>query len=420
MPGALRISVVVVSHGRPQLLRRALLGVSQMTHPEVEVIVVADCPGQDAARTLPFAARLKILSQDDANIAQARNAGLAAAGGEIVAFLDDDAVPEPTWAQALADAFNDPNLAAVTGKVLGRNGVSVQWGRMVVDPHGRDSWLADGAVVPDGRAVKLHGTNMAVRTKVLREIGGFDPAFAFFMDDTDLAVRLTKAQIQTAYVPDAVVHHGFAASTRRTEDRIPLSLFDIGASTAVFLRKHHPGQDAGPDLRQLESDQRARLMRLVRRRKIDSRKTRQLMESLMDGIAAGRTRPLAAYPEITAAPAFLPLNTVPTEPMLFEAAWAWSAQMMRQTARDRAERGLATTLFVFDPTPRKHKVTFTPDGWWEQTGGLFGPSDRTGRRLQPWRFADRVAAERARIGTLRGGGAKRSAKPEDDKSPTVM
>jgi hypothetical protein len=59
------------------------------------------------------------------------------------------------------------------------------------------------------------------------------------------------------------VHHAFAASDRRSADRVPLSLFDIGASTAVFLRKHAP--DAMEDaLRRLAEDQRARLFRFVR------------------------------------------------------------------------------------------------------------------------------------------------------------
>jgi hypothetical protein len=78
-------------------------------------------------------------------------------------------------------------------------------------------------------------------------------------------------------------------ATRRTADRVPLSLFDIGASTAVFLRKHAPDEMDDALLR-LAEDQRARLFRFVRRRKLGARDLEALMRSLRDGIDAGRDR----------------------------------------------------------------------------------------------------------------------------------
>jgi hypothetical protein len=96
-------------------------------------------------------------------------------------------------------------------------------------------------------------------------------------------LRLAAAGHKARWLPDAQVHHAFAASTRRTADRVPLSLFDIGASTAVFLRKHAPSEMDDALLR-LAEDQRARLFRLVRRRKLGARDLEALMRSLRDGI----------------------------------------------------------------------------------------------------------------------------------------
>ena len=70
---------------------------------------------------------------------------------------------------------------------------------------------------------------------------------------------------------------------------MPLSLHDIGASTTVFLRKHAP-DEMDPALRQLAEDQRARLFRLVRKRKLGARDVETLMHSLGEGIEDGRTR----------------------------------------------------------------------------------------------------------------------------------
>ncbi len=81
----------------------------------------------------------------------------------------------------------------------------------------------------------------AFAAHVLAELGGFDPAFAFYLDETDLNLRLAAARaMRRRLCRWPQVHHGFAAIARRRGDRMPRDLFDIGASHAVFLRKHAP------------------------------------------------------------------------------------------------------------------------------------------------------------------------------------
>ena len=90
------VSVIVVSRGRAADLPLCLLGVSQLYYPSFEVVLVADRSGISAVKNLPFYEELKVVEFDEANISAARNLGIAEAAGEIVAFVDDDAVPEPT------------------------------------------------------------------------------------------------------------------------------------------------------------------------------------------------------------------------------------------------------------------------------------------------------------------------------------
>jgi hypothetical protein len=85
--------------------------------------------------------------------------------------------------------------------------------------------------------VKNEGTNMAVRRSVLVDLEGFDPAYHFYLDETDLNIRLVAANHLTAIAPLARVHHGFAQSIYRHGDRVPRDLFDIGASWAGFQRE---------------------------------------------------------------------------------------------------------------------------------------------------------------------------------------
>jgi O-antigen biosynthesis protein len=396
MPAA-RLSVVVVSAGRPRALARCLTALSQLRSTRFEVIVVADADGLAVARGLPMADRLTLLPQDVENISVARNTGIAAAAGDIVAFIDDDAVPEPDWAEALLSGFDRPEVGAVTGPVLGRNGLSLQWGRMAVDRQGRDRWLAPQDAPGPSEVLKLHGTNMAVRRDHLTRTGGFDTGFRFYLDETDLALRLGATGAGLRYLPGARVHHGFAASTRRSADRVPLSLHDIGASSALFLRKHAPDAlDTALDL--LIADQRARLLRLARARRIGPAEMRSLMESLAAGISEGRDR-LSDVPDCPMPdPAgFLPLNTGLPPEMIRRDGWLHRARRLRAAAAADVAAGRPVAVMLLEPTPRKHRVEYTEGGWWEQRGGLFGPSDRAGARVQVWRYGARVKAEWARL-----------------------
>ena len=141
----MRVSVVIVSRRRPALLRRCLLGLTQQDLPGFEVVVVADPAGIAAVQG--FA--VKTVGFDEPNISAARNLGIAQAGGEVVAFIDDDAVPEPTWLSRLTVPFSDPAVIAATGFVRGRNGVSFQWKAPWARRHSRSTngWMPTAMTV---------------------------------------------------------------------------------------------------------------------------------------------------------------------------------------------------------------------------------------------------------------------------------
>ncbi len=171
-------SVVIVSRGRPESLAWCLRGIEGLFHPNFEVIIVA-CPDGAAVVRARYGDRVKLLEFDEANIATARNLGIEQAAGDVVAFIDDDAVPEPTWLNHLVSAFVETDIVAAGGFVRGRNGISFQWKAREVDTCGRAFPLdVQGPIARPrpgtGRAVKTEGTNMAVRRDVLAGMGGFD------------------------------------------------------------------------------------------------------------------------------------------------------------------------------------------------------------------------------------------------------
>lgn len=393
------VSVIIVSHGRPALLRRAVIGVSQLFYRPFELVVIADQAGLVAISDLPFAQWIKTGHQAEANISAARNQGTDLACGDIIAFIDDDAVPEPTWLDHLTTDFSDPQVMATTGTVLGRNGISVQWGRRAVDAEGVAHDLQGPQ--PDGMAVKLEGTNMAIRRAALDRLGGFDAGFRFYLDETDLAWRLHQAGLRAAFTPRATVHHGYAESLRRTTDRIPRSLFQIGASSVLYLRKHSDERLMERRLTAVLQEQSQRVQRYVRSGKIDVEEMRRLLDDLRAGMEHGRKQEMAPPHRLAEPPDFVQLTSGPApEPQVLCGRW-FQRRSLTEKAEQAASEGCSTSLFLLAPTVRAHRVRFTGSGVWLQTGGLFGPSDRNQPRFRPWGFRARIAAERARLQGIR-------------------
>ncbi|WP_333682970.1 glycosyltransferase family 2 protein [Pontibaca methylaminivorans] len=400
------VSVVVVSHGRPQALCRCLTGLARQIHGPYEIVVVADGPGRAALARLPFADRLHVVGFDEANISRARNLGITAAAGDIVAFIDDDAVPEPAWLHHLAAAFSDPQVAAAGGYVRGRNGISFQSRARSVDHCGRTAPIRlrgphPVALTPTReRAIKLEGTNMAFRRAVIAGLGGFDPRYRFFLDETDVNLRMGRRGLVSAIVPLAQVHHGFAASRFRRADRVPRDLHEIGASWAVFLNAHAPHRvDAA--WRRVQAEERARCIRHLIAGGIEPGAMRRLLASLEAGFAEGltrRTSPLAPLPPpVRDFLRFTPLS-VPDDRFLAGPSWRLGA--LRAEARALAESGINVTLLSLSPSALFHRVEWR-DTHWEQRGGLFGKSKRSQPLLAFWRPSRRIEAERQRVAAAR-------------------
>ncbi|MDO6584253.1 glycosyltransferase [Salipiger sp. 1_MG-2023] len=402
-------SIVIVSRGRPDALRLCLAGIAQLDHPQFEVIVVACPAGMAMLGEHPQRALIKAIAFDRANISEARNLGIAVAAGEVIAFIDDDAVPEPTWLAHLLGPFADPQVAAAGGYVRGRNGISFQWRARCVQGSGEDAPLhiAGDAparpALPDGAALKLQGTNMAHRRTVLAAMGGFDPAFRFYLDETDLDMRHAARGHISVVVPLAEVHHGYAESPRRSARRVPRDLTEIGASMACFLARHCPEQDRGVAWQRFRDGQQHRLAALVARRALRRDDMQGLLRGLDQGFAQGANRsaaPLAAIP--AAGAAFLPFPGRPGASRSVLLGRLWNRRALRREAAHRAAQGEIVSVFRFTHTALPHRLRFDAGGYWEQTGGLWGRSDRGGPRFVATLFRARLNAEITRVAKIRG------------------
>ena len=201
-------------------------------HPHFEVVVV-NGPSTDATEEVlvRYAGRIRIARCPEANLSLSRNIGMAMAAGDIVAYTDDDAVPEPDWLEALCGPYADPSVGAVGGFIRDHTGYAWQCRIVACDRYGDNEGFVDLAhaqkagvamrVPGSKRYLSPTGANSSFRRTALLEVGGFDEEYAYFLDETDVAVRLIDAGWAVTYEPRAEVHHKYAESHLRDASRIP-------------------------------------------------------------------------------------------------------------------------------------------------------------------------------------------------------
>jgi GT2 family glycosyltransferase len=203
-----RISVVVCSYNGARTLRDCFDGLIRLEYPNFEVIVVNDgSHDQTASITREYAFRL--ISTQNRGLSSARNTGLKAATGEIVAYLDDDAWPDPHWLSYLADAFLRTAHAGVGGPNMPPPGDG-----LVADCVGNAPGGPTHVLLSDREAEHIPGCNMAFRKTALEAIGGFDPRFRMAGDDLDVCWRLQEQGWTLGFSPAAVVWHHRRNSVR--------------------------------------------------------------------------------------------------------------------------------------------------------------------------------------------------------------
>jgi O-antigen biosynthesis protein len=203
-----RISVVVCTYNGSRTLRDCLSGLKKIEYPDYEVIVVDDgSRDHSAAIAREFGAR--VISTENRGLSAARNTGMEAATGEIVAYIDDDAYPDPHWLGYLASMFRGTGYAAIGGPNIAPPGDGSIAECVVNAPGGPVHVL-----LSDTEAEHIPGCNMAFRKTHLQAIGGFDPAFRTAGDDVDVCWRIQQRGWKIGFCAAAMVWHHRRNSVR--------------------------------------------------------------------------------------------------------------------------------------------------------------------------------------------------------------
>ncbi len=196
-----RVSVVICTHNGERTLSQCLEQLRDLVYPDFEVIVVDD-GSTDASADIARAHDALLVQTDHRGLSFARNAGVARSTGEIVAFLDDDAYPDPDWLHYLAAALRSNARSGVGGPNIPPDDDGLIADCVAAAPGGPIHVLTS-----DREAEHVPGCNMAFRKSALEGIGGFDERFRVAGDDVDICWRLQESGRTLGFSAGAVVMH---------------------------------------------------------------------------------------------------------------------------------------------------------------------------------------------------------------------
>jgi GT2 family glycosyltransferase len=178
------VSVVVCSLNGSATIRDTMEGLSRLCYPDYEVIVVND-GSTDATPDIVSEYDVTLISTENRGLSNARNTGWQEARGEIIAYIDDDAYPDPDWLKYIAYTFMTTGYAGVGGPNFAPPGDG-PIADCVANAPGRPVQV----LLSDTEAEHIPGCNMAFKRSVLEAINGFDPRYRAAGDDVDLCWRI--------------------------------------------------------------------------------------------------------------------------------------------------------------------------------------------------------------------------------------
>lgn len=425
-------TIAICTYNRIHTLPRTLDSLAMLRGPYTFEVIVVNGPSDDGTdEYLETRDDIRVFDNDQANLSISRNIAIANAAGEFVAFIDDDAIPEPDWLDNVVSHLKaKPDLAAVGGFIRDANGISFQAKYTYCDVFG-NSYPCDNPdyAVFAGKEKRLFpsltGTNVTFRKSALEEVAGFDEVFAYYLDETDVNKRMDDAGMKVEVLPHAEIHHKYAPSHLRTDTNVPKDMMPIARSVGYFALRHGAADEGweavGKRLKQfyrdefswksqmlasggIQRDQMVRLMHQVRR-------------GLLDGIDAyfdNETKDPAPDQRILR-------HTDTQSPPVIRNMEQGDGLRLCMFARDHTHReqggiGRWTNLVAKGLAERGNEVTligemheddahqycdFTKDGYWAHSIGFHG--QEAGREVDCLGLPDELAnvAKRKRTELLR-------------------
>lgn len=216
--GPVKVSVIICTYNRWSYLLDLLKSLGQQSYPHFEVIVVNGPSNDDTFRVKTLFPKVRYFETPQRNISISRNIGINLAQGEIIIFVDDDALPgDSEWISRFVTTFNsDRNIKAIGAPVKTGWTEEYEFYRAYGGFYGTFLYIWPNKYsetfdnTPKTKQFPFdtgQGSNIAFRKKELIEIGGFDEYFVYYLDEADATCRLFKKGYETYNLKENVQRH---------------------------------------------------------------------------------------------------------------------------------------------------------------------------------------------------------------------
>lgn len=230
------ISIAICTRNHPDVLADCLRSLMPIRDKALEIIVVDNASDGDATQKVAQTFGVKYMREPVIGLEPARNCAINTAVGEIIAFTDDDCGVDPGWLDAIARAFSDPAVGAVTGQAI--SGPDANWVQRQFDSFARGFCSPNPVeITPEAvgdfyyHAVVGVGANMAFRRSLLVALDGFPDATRGVGDDDYMLFSVVRAGYKVRYTPESIVYQKHRSGLVSTLAR----MFEYGRGTMRVL-----------------------------------------------------------------------------------------------------------------------------------------------------------------------------------------
>lgn len=235
------LSVVICTYNRRDYLERCLEYLTYQSNDNFEVVVV-NGPSDDGTDEVidRYRGKIKVGHNPERNLSKSRNIGIDLSAGDIVAFIDDDALPFDDWVAQIFAAYHQRPLT-----VAGLGGPAYYAGSFwfQAEDNGINADcqakvnIASDEIGKSGWRRYNTGTNATFVREQLERVDGFDEQYDYYLDESELCFRLQGTGALIDYAPEVYVRHEFAQSHNRS-GRFNYNWYTICKNTAYFLATH--------------------------------------------------------------------------------------------------------------------------------------------------------------------------------------
>ncbi len=243
------VSIVTVNYNQSATTIDLIESLSQITYPNIEIIVVDNASKNDDAKVIKekFPRIVLVESIINYGFAGGNNLGIMRSRGEYVLLLNNDTIVEPNFLEPLVNKFQEhPEIGAISPKIryyykkdtlqyVGFTEINKYTNRNITLGDGE---LDIGQYEVDKETAYCHGAAMMVPMKVIKEVGMMSYEFFLYYEEADWCIRIRNAGYQIFYVHNSLVFHKGSVTTGKNS---ALKTYYLTRNRIVFMRRNIHG-----------------------------------------------------------------------------------------------------------------------------------------------------------------------------------